>query len=140
MEKEMEVKKENKMGTMPMTKLILSMSVPAIFSMTIQAMYNIVDSIFIGRYDQNGLTAISFAFPLQMLLIAVTVGTAVGVNSLVSRKLGEKNFKEANDAATHGLLTCVLSYVIFLLLGLFVVSPFMNAYSSNEKIVEYGVQ
>ncbi len=140
MEKEMEVIKENKMGTMPMTKLILSMSVPAIFSMTIQAMYNIVDSIFIGRYDQNGLTAISFAFPLQMLLIAVTVGTAVGVNSLVSRKLGEKNFKEANDAATHGLLTCVLSYVIFLLLGLFVVSPFMNAYSSNEKIVEYGVQ
>lgn len=131
---------ENKMGTMPMTKLILTMSLPAIFSMTIQALYNIVDSIFIGQYDLNGLTAMSFAFPLQMLLIAVTVGTAVGVNSLVSRKLGEKNFNEANSAATHGLITCIFSYAIFLLLGLFAVKPFMNAYTDNAIIVEYGVQ
>lgn len=135
-----EIKKENKMGTMPMTKLILTMSLPAIFSMTIQAMYNVVDSIFIGQYDLNGLTAMSFAFPLQMLLIAVAVGTAVGVNSLVSRKLGEKNFKEADSAATHGLLTCIVSYLFFLILGLFVSTPFMNAYSSNPKIVEYGIQ
>lgn len=138
--KNKEVKSENKMGTMPMTKLILTMSLPAIFSMTIQAMYNVVDSIFIGQYDLNGLTAMSFAFPLQMLLIAVAVGTAVGVNSLVSRKLGEKNFKEADSAATHGLLTCIVSYLFFLILGLFVSTPFMNAYSSNVKIVEYGVQ
>lgn len=131
---------ENKMGTMPMTKLILTMSLPAIFSMTIQALYNIVDSIFIGQYDLNGLTAMSFAFPLQMLLIAVTVGTAVGVNSLVSRKLGEKNFSEANSAATHGLITCIFSYAIFLLLGIFAVKPFMNAYTDNAIIVEYGVQ
>ena len=133
--KNKEVKSENKMGTMPMTKLILTMSLPAIFSMTIQAMYNVVDSIFIGQYDLNGLTAMSFAFPLQMLLIAVAVGTAVGVNSLVSRKLGEKNFKEADSAATHGLLTCIVSYLFFLILGLFVSTPFMNAYSSNVKIV-----
>ena len=83
---------ENKMGTMPMTRLILTMSLPAIFSMTIQAMYNVVDSIFIGNYDADGLTATSLAYPLQMLLIAFAVGTAVGVNSFVSRKLGEKNF------------------------------------------------
>ncbi len=134
------VRKENKMGTMPMTKLILSMSVPAIFSMTIQAMYNIVDSIFIGNYDPDGLTATSFAFPLQMLLIAVTVGTAVGVNSLVSRKLGEHNFKEANDAATHGLITCIFSFVLFLIIGLFVVGPFMSAYTKNQNVYNYGVQ
>ncbi len=134
------IRKENKMGTMPMTKLILSMSVPAIFSMTIQAMYNIVDSIFIGNYDPDGLTATSFAFPLQMLLIAVTVGTAVGVNSLVSRKLGEHNFKEANDAATHGLITCIFSFALFLIIGLFVVGPFMSAYTKNQNVYNYGVQ
>lgn len=142
MEKEIRVNRENKMGTMPMTKLILTMSLPAIFSMTIQALYNIVDSIFIGwlSSDGYGLTATSLAYPLQMLLISVAVGTAVGVNSLVSRKLGEKNFKQANDAATHGLVLCLFSYLIFLFLGIFAVRPFMSAYSDNEKIVEYGVQ
>jgi putative MATE family efflux protein len=131
---------ENKMGTMPMTKLIFSMSLPAIFSMTIMAMYNIVDSIFIGQYDQDGLNATSLAYPLQMLLIAFAVGTAVGVNSLVSRKLGEHNFEQANSAATHGLLTCVFNYAIFLFLGIFAVRPFMAAYTQDERIIEYGVQ
>ncbi len=140
MEKVKEVRTENKMGTMPMTKLILSMSLPAIFSMTIQALYNIVDSIYIGQYDLDGLTALSLAYPLQLLLVAITVGTAVGVNSLISRKLGEKDFAQANSAATHGLITCVFSFAIFLVLGLFITRPFMEAYSSDEKIVEYGVQ
>lgn len=134
------VKTENKMGVMPMTKLILTMSLPAIFSMTIQAMYNIVDSIFIGNFSQKGLTALSLAYPLQMLLISVSVGTAVGVNSIVSRKLGEKNTKMANDAATHGLLLCFFSYAIFLILGIFVSKPFMNAYTSDPEIVKYGVE
>ena len=131
---------ENKMGTMPMTRLILTMSLPAIFSMTIQAMYNVVDSIFIGNYDADGLTATSLAYPLQMLLIAFAVGTAVGVNSFVSRKLGEKNFDQANDGATHGLVTCIFNYVIFLLLGLFAVRPFMAMYTQNEAILNYGIQ
>lgn len=92
---------ENKMGTMPMTRLILTMSLPAIFSMTIQAMYNVVDSIFIGNYDADGLTATSLAYPLQMLLIAFAVGTAVGVNSFVSRKLGEKIlFRQTTEQLT----------------------------------------
>ncbi len=133
-------KPENKLGTMPMTKLIFSMSVPAIFSMTIQAMYNIVDSMFIGRYSQNGLTATSLAYPMQLLMVAVAVGTAVGVNSLVSRKLGERSFKEADDAATHGLLTCIFSYLVFLILGLFAVRPFMEAYTQNQEVIDYGVQ
>ena len=140
MEKTKELRNENKMGTMPMTKLILTMSLPAIFSMTIQAMYNIVDSIFIGQWNQDGLTATSYAYPLQMLLIAVAVGTAIGVNSLISRKLGEKSYKEANDVATHGLLLCLVSYILFLVIGLFAVKPFMCAYTDDQEIVDFGVQ
>ena len=136
----MENVKENKMGTMPMTKLILTMSLPAIFSMTIMAMYNVVDSIFIGQYSQEGLNATSLAYPLQMLLIAVAVGTGVGINSLVSRRLGEKNFEEANEVATHGMLLSLLSYVIFLILGLVISRPFMMLYTTNENIIEYGTQ
>ncbi len=135
-----EVKTENKMGTMPMTKLILSMSLPAIFSMTILAMYNVVDSIFIGNYDQNGLNAISLAFPLQLLLIAASVGTAIGVNSLVARKLGEKNFDQANDAATHGLITCAFTFALFLLIGIFAVRPFIGFFTKDPAILDYGVQ
>lgn len=136
----MENVKENKMGTMPMTKLILTMSLPAIFSMTIMAMYNVVDSIFIGQYSQEGLNATSLAYPLQMLLIAVAVGTGVGINSLVSRRLGEKNFEEANEVATHGMLFSLFSYVIFLILGLVISRPFMMLYTTNENIIEYGTQ
>ena len=136
----MENVKENKMGTMPMTKLILTMSLPAIFSMTIMAMYNVVDSIFIGQYSQEGLNATSLAYPLQMLLIAVAVGTGVGINSLVSRRLGEKNFKEANEVATHGLLLSFFSYAIFLVLGIVISRPFMMLYTTNENIIEYGTQ
>lgn len=132
--------KENKMGTMPMTKLILTMSLPAIFSMTIMAMYNVVDSIFIGQYSQEGLNATSLAYPLQMLLIAVAVGTGVGINSLVSRRLGGKKFEEANEVATHGLLLSFFSYAIFLILGIVISRPFMMLYTTNENIIEYGTQ
>ena len=109
---------ENKMGTMPVVKLIFNMSLPIMFSMLVMALYNIVDSIFVGwlNPDGYGLNAISLAYPLQMLLIAVSVGTGVGVNSLVSRKLGEKNFKQANSAATHGLVLCFFNYLIFLII------------------------
>ena len=135
-----EIRQENKMGTMPMLRLILSMSLPAMFSMTIMAMYNVVDSIFIGNYDQAGLTAISLAYPLQLFLIAASVGTAIGVNSLVSRKLGEKNYDQANAAATHGLVTCAFTYSVFLLLGLFAVKPFMGLFSADAHTVDCGVQ
>ena len=134
------VKKENKMGTMPMLPLILSMSLPAMFSMSILAMYNVVDSIFIGNYDQRGLTAVSLAYPLQLMLIAASVGTAIGVNSLVSRKLGEKDYSMANNAATHGLVLCGFTYLFFLLLGLFAVKPFMAVFGTDPAVYEYGVQ
>ena len=134
-----EVRKENKMGTMPVVKLIINMSLPAIISMTILAMYNVVDSIFVGNYSQNGLAALSIVYPMQLLLISVSVGTAVGVNSLVSRKLGEKEFAEANSAAAHGLITCIFSYSLFLLLGLFAVKPFMSLFTSDAETMQFGI-
>ena len=138
---EKEVHQENKMGTMPMTKLIITMSLPAIFSMTILAMYNVVDSIFISNYDMDGFTAVSLAYPLQLLLISASVGTSVGVNSLVSRKLGARDYKEANSAATHGLVLCGFTYAFFLLLGIFGVRPFMTAFSGgNQRVIDAGVQ
>ena len=127
------------MGTMPVVKLIVTMSLPAILSMTVLAMYNVVDSIFVGNYSQNGLAALSIVYPMQLLLISVSVGTAVGVNSLVSRKLGEKEFAEANSAATHGLITCLFSYVLFLLLGIFAVKPFMNLFTKDPEIMQFGI-
>ena len=99
-----------------------------------------VDSIFIGNYDQAGLTAISLAYPLQLFLIAASVGTAIGVNSLVSRKLGEKDFNMANSAATHGLVTCLFTYAVFLLLGLFAVKPFMGLFTTDAHTADCGVQ
>ena len=134
-----EIKKENKMGTMPVVKLIFNMSLPAILSMTVLAMYNVVDSIFVGNYSQKGLNAMSIVYPMQMLLISVSVGTAVGVNSLVSRKLGERKQNEANSAATHGLVTCLFSYVLFLLLGIFAVKPFMGLFASDAETMQYGI-
>ena len=135
-----EVRTENKMGTKPMLPLILTMSLPAMFSMTIMAMYNVVDSIFIGNYDQAGLTAISLAYPLQLFLIAAAVGTSIGVNSLVSRKLGEKDFEMANNAANHGLITCLITYFVFLMLGLFAVKPFMGLFTTDAHTADCGIQ
>lgn len=137
------VQRENKMGTTPMLRLILSMSIPAMFSMTIQALYNVVDSVFVGNIENTGgeaLTALSLAFPLQMLMVAVGVGTGVGINSLVSRRLGEKNFKEANDAATHGLILALFSWFIFFIIGLFFTNFFFRLFTDNETIINYGVQ
>lgn len=132
--------KENKMGTAPVFGLILSMSIPAMFSMTIQALYNVVDSVFVGQLGNEALTALSLAYPLQMLLIAVAVGTGVGINSLVSRRLGEKNYKEANDAATHGLILAVFSWFVFLIIGVFFTKPFFSIFTDNELVYNYGVQ
>lgn len=139
MEQTKEIKKENKMGTMPVVKLIFNMSLPAILSMTVLAMYNVVDSIFVGNFSQKGLTALSIAYPMQLLLISVSVGTAVGVNSLVSRKLGEREFDEANSAAAHGLVTCIFSYLLFLLLGIFAVKPFMGVFTNDPEIMQFGI-
>lgn len=94
---------ENKMGVMPVNQLLLNMSLPMMISMLVQALYNIVDSIFVAKLSENALTAVSLAFPIQTLLIAVGAGTGVGVNSLLSKQLGEKNFKQANKTAMNAI-------------------------------------
>ncbi len=133
---------QNKMGYAKMLPLILSMSLPAMFSMTVQALYNVVDSIFVGNLIENGalaLEATSYAYPMQMLLISVGVGTSVGINSLISRRLGAGNQKEADSAATHGILLAVFNWIIFLFLGLFVSGPFLTLYGCEGIIYQYGV-
>ena len=140
-----EIKKptENKMGTKPVFPLTLSMSLPAMFSMLIQALYNVVDSVFLGNYGGNSdaLTAVSLAYPLQLLLIAFVVGTGVGVNSLIARRLGEKNIKEASQVAATGIILAFATWVMFALLGLFFSRPFITfmAGAENNSIISYGV-
>lgn len=135
----MENLRENKMGSTPIFKLIMSMSLPAMFSMIVQALYNIVDSIFVSQYSMDGLTAVSLAYPLQMLIISVGVGTGVGINSLVSRKLGEKKQNDVNSAATHGIILAVANWIIFLILGLTIVKPFINSFTDNSEVAQMGI-
>lgn len=131
---------ENKMGVMPINKLLISMSLPMIISMLVQALYNIVDSVFVSMINQAALTAVSMAFPIQNLLIAVSAGTCVGVNALLSRSLGEKNSKAANLAAANGLFLAFLSFLAFAVFGLFGSRLFFESQTNNPVIIEYGVQ
>ena len=137
-----EVKEENKMGTMPVGKLIFNMSLPMMVSMLVQALYNIVDSIFVAKLSENALTAVSLAFPLQTLLIAVGAGTGVGMNAVLSKSLGEKNFKKANDTAANAAVLYILSYILFLILGFSVVKPFYLSQIGNAdvEIMEMGIE
>lgn len=129
---------ENKMGTMPVNRLLVSMSLPMIISMLVQAMYNVIDSIFVAQIDEAALTAVSLAFPIQNLMIAVGAGTCVGINALLSRSLGEKNQEAANDSAVNGLFLALLSYLAFALFGLFGSRLFFMSQTTNDKIIEYG--
>ena len=131
---------ENKMGVKPMLPLLLGMSLPAMFSMMIQALYNVVDSIFVARFHPDALQAVSLAYPLQLILISFGVGTAVGVNSLIARRLGAKNYKEANAAATTGLVLAVINWLIFLLIGLLFARRFIALFTSDATVIEYGRQ
>lgn len=132
------MQQENKMGVMPVNRLLISMSLPIMMSMLVQALYNIVDSIFVSRVSENALTAVSLAFPIQSLMIAVGVGTAVGVNALLSRSLGEREYERANKVAENGLFLAALSYVLFLLVGIFLSGPFFRTQTRVEEILVYG--
>lgn len=133
-----DMQKENKMGTWPIPRLVLSMSFPIMVSMLVQSLYNIVDSIFVARISENALTATSLAYSAQMLQIAVAVGTGVGVNALVSRHLGAKKYDKVNEAATTGLFLTVLSSLIFILWGLFGTRPFIRLFTTDEEIIQMG--
>lgn len=133
-----EIREENKMGTMPVNKLLLSMSLPMMISMLVQALYNIVDSIFVSRIDENALTAVSLAFPIQSLMIALGAGTGVGINALLSRSLGEKDYKKADKAANNGVFVSIICYFIFIIIGIFVTHPFYVSQTNDAQIIAYG--
>ena len=130
--------KENKMGVLPIKKLIISMSLPMMISMLVQALYNVVDSIFVAQVSKDALAAVTYAFPMQNLMIAVGSGTGVGINALLSRSLGAKQFDRSNAAANNGILLTMINAVIFMLIGLFGAEAFIKSQVSNPQIVDYG--
>ena len=134
-----ETLRENKMGTMPENKLLLSMAVPMMISMLVQALYNIVDSIFVSRICEDALTAVSMAFPWQNIVIAIAVGFGVGINALLSRALGQKNAERVNQVAVNGLLLAGLSYLLVLVAGLIGIRAYMRTQTDIETIVNYGI-
>ena len=130
--------KNNKMGTMPVNRLLITMSVPMMISMLVQALYNIVDSMFVAHVSEDALTALSYAFPLQTLMIAVGVGTAVGVNAILSKALGAKDYDRANKVAVNGIFLSVISFLVFMIIGFTFVGPFYRFQTSNQDIITYG--
>lgn len=132
--------KENKMGVLPVNRPLVTMSLPMMISMLVQALYNIVDSIFVARIEEKALTAVSLAFPIQTLMIAVGVGTAVGINALLSRFLGEKEFEKADTVAKNGIFLALVSYILFLCIGIFGVRIFYTSQTTDTVIINYGVE
>ncbi len=130
--------KENKMGVMPVKQLIVNMSVPMMISMLVQALYNVVDSIFVAQISENALAAVTFAFPLQNLMIAFASGLGVGINSLLSRDLGEHNYEHSNAVANNGMFLTAVNYVIFLLVGAFLSHPFICSQTTDPEIIAAG--
>ncbi len=134
----MAARTENKMGVIPVKRLVIAMSLPMMASMLVQALYNVVDSIFVSRINENALTAVTLAFPLQNLMIAVGAGTGVGINAFLSRSLGEKKFDRADGAANMGLFLTAISYLVFFFVGLFFSRPFIMTQTGDPEIIEYG--
>ena len=133
-------REENKMGVLPVNRLLISMSLPMVASMLVQALYNIVDSIFVARVAEDALTAVSMAFPLQTLMIALAGGTGVGINAILSKSLGEHEYEKANKTAVNGIFLSALSYIVFLIIGLTVVKPFYMSQTTDPEITQYGIQ
>ena len=128
------------MGVMPINKLLITMALPMIVSMLVQALYNVVDSIFVAQISENALTAVSLAFPIQNFMIAVATGTGVGVNSLVAKSLGERNSENANKYATNGVFLAFLSYILFLIIGILFSRVFFEIQTDNAEIIQYGFE
>lgn len=134
----MQTPRTNKMETAPVNKLLLSLSLPIMFSMIIQALYNVIDSIFVARFSEKALSAVSLTFPMQTLMIALGIGTCVGVNAFLSRTLGEKNFGKAQSITQHGVLLALFSYLLSLCIGLFFTRQFFAIQTSDPEIMAFG--
>lgn len=133
--------KENKMGTMPIGRLLLTMALPMALSMLVQALYNVVDSAFVAKIsdvNQDALNAVSLAFPVQNIMIGIATGTAVGVNALLSRALGERNADMVNRSALNGVFLAGLGMLLSALFGIFCAELFMRSQTSNEAVIAYG--
>lgn len=129
---------ENKMGTMPVGKLLIQISLPIMISMFVQALYNIVDSIFVAKLSTDALTAVSLAFPIQNLMISAGVGTGVGINALLSMRLGQKNYKAVTQTALNGIFLVIITIVLFIILGIIIPHAYLKSQTSNMQIVELG--
>lgn len=130
---------ENKMGTMPMPKLMITMSLPIMISMLVQALYNIVDSMFVARLSQDALAAVSLCYPVQTIMIAIACGTGVGFNTLLSRCLGERNTDKANQVVLHGLMIALVNWLLFVVLGFLLARPFLMLFSGQKNVIDMGV-
>ena len=125
---------------MPVGKLLISMAVPMMISMMVQAFYNVVDSYFVAKISENALTAVSHAFPIQNLMIAFATGTGVGINALLSMRLGQKNFEEVNKSALNGIFLTLLTTIAFMILGFTIPEAYFKSQSDNLEIIDYGVK
>ena len=134
----MQQEKSRILGEMPMAKLVPTVSVPIMISMLVQALYNNIDGIFVAKYSPEALGAVNLAMPLQMLMIALSTGMGTGINSLISRRLGEKNPAEARFAAKNGLFIEVCGWLLFVVVGLFISRPFMAAFTDDAALIEQG--
>ena len=130
---------ENKMGVMPVNKLLVSMSLPMMISMLVQALYNIVDSYFVAKISENALSAVSLAFPIQTLMIAILGGSSVGLGTVLSHSLGEKKFKKVTEVANHGIFITIIIYLIFVLIGIFAIKPFFASQTTDTEILNFGM-
>ena len=129
----------DKMRTMPVGKLLFSMAMPAIISMLVQSLYNVVDSIFVAQISENALVAVSVAFPLQMMIIALALGVGVGTNVLIARKLGEQKREEANIGANTGFVLALINTAVCVFVGLFLVEPFVELFTTDPEIMSMSI-
>lgn len=135
----MEKQTNNKMGSTPVFKLLMQMAIPMIISMLIQSLYNVVDSIFVGKYAYDALTAIGLAWPMQNLIIAFATGIGVGINATLSKSLGEKNYKKVTSSAVNGCFIMFIIYLLFLLSGLTLIPLYFKSISNNQAVINYGI-
>lgn len=129
-----------KMGTMPIKRLVLTLSLPMMLSMFVQSLYSAVDSMFVAQINEEALAALSLAFPVQMLMIAIQIGSAVGMNAELSKRLGEGRRDLASAAANHGVFLSIMHYFVFLIFGLFLIRPYFEMQTDNQAIIQYGVE